>query len=420
MHRTRRTLIAVAVAVAVVFGTAAAPLAVVEGAGAQEAPAGGDGDSQALVSLDVDVLRSDDKAVGATLAEVRANVEQQRAALRGAQDALAGAQDALAAAEAALADTRKRLDAVSVDTDLVVVDAFMSPPYEDAWESLVSDSLMDLTVKQWILDRKADAEAAALDRYAAAHAQLEAEEGKRRAAAEAAEAAAAEAEEALADVEAATGQEARFALEIDRRIDRNLAEADALEAIDPALAAQIRAREGELAAMLDELDDEVQAERARARAADLAAQADSVRYRKGIKPVPGGVAVVACPSGGSIEVAGDISRSVERLMADAADDGITLCGFGYRDPADQVAVRRANCGTSDYAVYEAPSSYCSPPTARPGTSMHEQGLAIDFTSGGESTISSGSAAYGWMSDHAADYGLYNLPGEPWHWSVDGK
>jgi hypothetical protein len=119
-------------------------------------------------------------------------------------------------------------------------------------------------------------------------------------------------------------------------------------------------------------------------------------------------------------VAGDISASVERLLGDAAEAGITMCGYGYRDPSDQIAVRRANCGSSTYAIYQAPASYCSPPTARPGTSMHEQGLAIDFTSGGGSTIGSGSAAYDWLRDHASNYGLYNLPGEPWHWSVDGN
>ena len=184
-----------------------------------------------------------------------------------------------------------------------------------------------------------------------------------------------------------------FAVEVDRRLDRSLAEADALQATDPALAAQIRGREAELAAALNELDEEVQAERARARAAELAAQADSHPLPDGIKPVAGGVVDVACPAGGSVQVAGDISGSVERLLTDAAEAGISMCGYGYRDPADQIAVRRANCGTSSYAIYQAPSSYCSPPTARPGTSMHEQGLAIDFTSGGGGTIGYGSAAY---------------------------
>jgi zinc D-Ala-D-Ala carboxypeptidase len=50
--------------------------------------------------------------------------------------------------------------------------------------------------------------------------------------------------------------------------------------------------------------------------------------------------------------------------------------------------------------------------------MHELGLAIDITCGG-STVSSGGACFSWLTSHAADYGLCNLPSEPWHWSTDG-
>jgi LAS superfamily LD-carboxypeptidase LdcB len=50
--------------------------------------------------------------------------------------------------------------------------------------------------------------------------------------------------------------------------------------------------------------------------------------------------------------------------------------------------------------------------------MHERGLAIDFTQNGQ-TISRGSSGFAWLSAHAASYGLYNLPSEPWHWSVNG-
>jgi hypothetical protein len=81
--------------------------------------------------------------------------------------------------------------------------------------------------------------------------------------------------------------------------------------------------------------------------------------------------------------------------------------------------RSPHCGSSNYAIYEAPSSSCSPPTARPGTSMHERGLAIDITCGG-GTIGRGSACFGWLAGHAAGYGLQNLPSEPWHWSTDGS
>ncbi len=167
------------------------------------------------------------------------------------------------------------------------------------------------------------------------------------------------------------------------------------------------------------LDAEVQAERARARAAELAELADANKNITGIKPVAGGVADVACPDGGTVQVAGAIAGQIERLLGDAAEAGYTMCGYGYRDPAEQIAVRRANCGTSNYAIYQAPSSACRPPTARPGTSLHEQGLAIDFTVG-SGTIGSTSGAYRWLKANGSNYGMYNLPGEPWHWSVDGN
>jgi hypothetical protein len=414
-------------AVAVVGGLAAligssvvafAPAAAQEGPSSESGTA--PGNEQALVAIEVDVLRGDNVAVGNTLVEVRENVEHQKAMLAAAQAAVGTAQAQLAAADAALADTQARLDAVNVDADRVVVEAFVTPPAESAFEALTAETLMEATVKQSILDRKADNDAVRLSEFQALQEQLEAERARREAAADAAEAAQAESQAALTDVEAAVSQQVAFAVEVQRRLDQNLAEAAALEDVDPALAERIRAREAELATALNALDAEVQAELARARAAELAAQAAENRNISGIKPVPGGVVAVTCPAGGSVEVAGDIAGPVERLLADAFEDGITMCGHGYRDPADQIALRRANCGTSDYAVYQAPSSYCSPPTAPPGASLHEQGLAIDFTYGGSSTIDSGSDAYSWLRANASEYGLYNLPGEPWHWSVNGN
>lgn len=391
------------------------------GAAQQDPTSDGDAmrDQQALVSIELDVFRADNVEVSGTLAEVRDNVETQKQMLFDAEAALSAAEGELAAAEAALAETQAQLDAVNVDADLVVVDAFVNPPAESAFESLSSESVMDATIKQSILDRKADADAAKLSEFQALQAQLEAQKQAQEEAADAASAAKAEADAAYADVEAAVGQQAAFVVEVQRRMDQRLAEADMLKDVDPELAEQIRAREAELAAALNELDEEVQIEKARALAAELAEIADANKNITGIKPVPGGVQTVQCPDGGTIEVAGDIKTHVGRLLADAYEDGISLCGYGYRDPQKQIEVRRANCGTSNYAIYQAPSSYCSPPTARPGTSMHEQGLAIDFTRNGQ-TVSSGSAASDWLRANASNYGLYNLPGEAWHYSVDGN
>ena len=96
-----------------------------------------------------------------------------------------------------------------------------------------------------------------------------------------------------------------------------------------------------------------------------------------------------------------------------------MCGGGYRDPGEQIALREAALRLVDYAIYEAPSSSCSPPTARPGTSNHEQGLAVDFTCGGGTIVERQRAASSGCESNADSYGFYNLPSEPWHWSNDG-
>ena len=85
----------------------------------------------------------------------------------------------------------------------------------------------------------------------------------------------------------------------------------------------------------------------------------------------------------------------------------------------QIALRRQNCGTSDYAIYQMSPDSCSPPTAIPGRSNHERGLAIDFTSNGQIIRSRSDPAFQWMAANAGSYGFSNLPSEPWHWSTDG-
>jgi LAS superfamily LD-carboxypeptidase LdcB len=169
---------------------------------------------------------------------------------------------------------------------------------------------------------------------------------------------------------------------------------------------------------VSQIQEEARAEHARELAAQLAQQAEAARA-SGIQDPPGGLGTANCPGGGSITVAGDIVGAVQRLVDDAGADGVTMCGNGFRDPAEQVALRRSNCGSSNYAIYQAPASSCSPPTALPGASMHEQGLAIDFTCGGGGTVSYGDSCHDWLVSNAESYGFYNLPGEPWHWSVNG-
>jgi LAS superfamily LD-carboxypeptidase LdcB len=62
------------------------------------------------------------------------------------------------------------------------------------------------------------------------------------------------------------------------------------------------------------------------------------------------------------------------------------------------------------------ASACRPPTAKPGTSQHEVGLAIDFSN----CSSRSSACFQWLAGNAARFGFHNLPVEPWHWSTTGR
>jgi len=104
-----------------------------------------------------------------------------------------------------------------------------------------------------------------------------------------------------------------------------------------------------------------------------------------------------------------IAAQLDAMMAAAQADGVTLSGSGYRPYGVQVELRRQNCGVSDFAIYEAPSTSCSPPTAKPGYSNHEGGVAIDFNSG-----------IPWLFQHANSFGFLNYAPEPWHWSISGS
>ncbi len=120
-----------------------------------------------------------------------------------------------------------------------------------------------------------------------------------------------------------------------------------------------------------------------------------------------------------IRVHESIADKLLALLQAASRDGIRLGGGGYRSSQSQINLRRAHCGTSEWAIYRKPSYQCRPPTARPGASMHERGLAIDFTQNGRA-LWSNTSGYRWLKRNAAKYGFRNLPSEPWHWSTNGR
>ncbi|MBO3752423.1 M15 family metallopeptidase [Streptosporangiaceae bacterium NEAU-GS5] len=134
-------------------------------------------------------------------------------------------------------------------------------------------------------------------------------------------------------------------------------------------------------------------------------------------PVPGngGLVNVSCPAGGAITVAAQIAANLKDLLTAAKTAGYSLCGSGWRSAQRQIELRKQNCGSSYEAIWVWPSSRCNPATAIPGTSMHEKGLAVDFTS-------ATTAGFNWLKANAPGFGLYLLISgtEPWHFSTNGR
>ena len=69
-----------------------------------------------------------------------------------------------------------------------------------------------------------------------------------------------------------------------------------------------------------------------------------------------------------------LAEPLAQIIEHARADGLKLDGWGWRSNQRQIELRIANCADP----FETPSSECTPPTARPGHSRHERGLAIDF------------------------------------------
>ena len=108
-----------------------------------------------------------------------------------------------------------------------------------------------------------------------------------------------------------------------------------------------------------------------------------------------------------------VSGAVLSMVKAAAQDGVTLAAnSSFRTMAHQEALCAANteCASGNYTY-----------VAKPGTSNHQMGLAIDF-----STLPatpgpiSGNPVWDWLSKNAAVFGYKNYPAEAWHWSPTGN
>lgn len=124
--------------------------------------------------------------------------------------------------------------------------------------------------------------------------------------------------------------------------------------------------------------------------------------------------------GGTFVVCKSIESNVRSMINMAHSQGYRISGWGWRSAEKQKQLRRNHCGPSDNDIYNKPSSSCRPPTARPGKSQHESGLALDLTCDGVSIQTRDNRCFLWLQTNARNFGMNNLPSEPWHWSTTGR
>lgn len=370
----------------------------------------------------VDALKASDKEVTAALGALTAEVNARRDQLEEAERQVEAARADQAAAEKAQVDKQKELDDLLAEISTTAVDSFISMDSAGTIDVSAED-VNDAVNKRALVSLRATQNVSLTERFRSVQEDLEIQ---RVAATEAADRAAAAEQEVASrfnDVKSAYDKQQAFADQLNTRLEAALAEADALSAIDANLSKSISNKQAAIAKALA-AERAAAARREAARAAQNRQAISAPASSSGGGGNSGGAPVSITGSGEIVSVSGirvhkSIAGNLANLLSAAAADGIHLSGGGFRDPAGQIAVRRNNCGSSHYAIYEMPASACRPPTARPGRSMHERGLAIDFTSGG-GTLTRGSAAFAWMKANAARFGFYNLPSEPWHWSTNGN
>lgn len=348
--------------------------------------------ARAKKAVELNVLKASDAEVGRALDALNANLRAREARARDSDQAAVAASQAAEAARQAEQQTATELADLRESMRKVAVNAYVRGPTEQALAVLDVGSMSELTTRRHLLDVVLGRGTDLSDQLR----QTQEDLADQRAAADQAKDQAAdrraEADEELQGVKGAVASQQKVADSVEERLERALAESASLASLDKNLADEIAKRQ-----------------------ADLARRIGPVIPRVGRGGGGGGSVNVTSVRG--IVVANQIAGQVEGLLAAASADGIVLSGSGYRDSGDQIAVRKANCGGD---VYNKPASSCRPPTARPGQSMHERGLAIDFTHNGSIINSRSSPAFVWLKGNASRFGLYNLPAEPWHWSVNGN
>ena len=414
-HRAGRRSVPIAalaalVVVAILSGSGSIPVGATEGSAREQR------DQvrarQADVATQVDALRGDQQDVAAALHALEENVTGQQAALTDARRQVEVSTIEAARAEKEIARTEKRMEKLHQKVVAYAVDAYITPPEEDLLRRMEADSATEDATKRALLEMRSGSDADAMDRLEAARGHLDEQRDRADRARREAEDAATRADEALTTLTSARGQQEAFAQQVRARLDEKLADAAYLSQVDAELGSRIAAEQAALAAAVRSVP--VARWLLRWFGSGSGGSGGSGTSKVASVPRP------PLASVGSVTVAASIAPQLRQLLNAALAAGFDLRGYGWRDSRNQVALRGQNCGGwTDYILYEMPPDQCSPPTARPGSSLHEQGLAVDLSIDGHFIESRDSPAFRWLAAHAPTFGFRNLPSEPWHWSTTG-
>lgn len=371
---------------------------------------------QAQVAAQVDALQGSQASVVAALAALDENVRGQQAAMVEARRQADASRLEAEQAEADAAETGRQLDRLRARMTDYAVAAYVSPPDEQLFRQFEAASAQQDADRRAFLDLRSGNDMDLIDQLRATKRRLEEQLDRARRARATAEAQLAAADAALGSLTEARAAQQRVAEQVRIRLDERLSDAQYLARLDASFAAQITAEESKL---IDAVSN-VPVTPPGGGSGGTGGSGSGGSGTGGppvtappITPAPGLVTV------GGITVAASIGEQLRALLAAASAAGINLGGYGYRDNAMQIQLRRQNCGTSDYAIWYMPADACRPPTARPGSSMHERGLAIDFQANGSFINSHSNPGFIWLAANAGRFGFSNLPSEPWHWSVTG-
>lgn len=375
-------------------------------------------------------------ALNATDDELRGALDSLDDQLNAARDELAGAEADLAAAQAvadgaaaAEASAAADVERSAAEVRAVAVDAYLNTPEAGFAVMMSAPTVTDAMAAGSMLRFRARhrnevlaGQRAALETLTARHSD-----------ADATAAAAAIQRDGLvarvAGLDADRAERAQVVAEADRRLEAAMGESAALASVDAKLAKQVLFQKAALSVAVARPAPQV----------PVVKLPTPAPRPNGPSPAPTSppatTPATIPPSGGAdppviptpvlrtvkgITVAASIADQVGALLDAASAAGLRMSGWGFRDPQQQIDLRRAHCGPTDYDIYQRPANQCSPPTARPGLSMHERGLAVDFTCNGVTVPSHADPCFVWLASNASSFGLINLASEPWHWSTNGN